>query len=117
MTPFDFSTQVTNGSPLPLLAKDFVFGVIGASTAEVDKRGIHCRDYAFVQMKLAVNAVELTLYNGTDAVITAADATGSHTENKNLVSAPGPQTVRFDFEGILLITFESKGELYLKNIS
>jgi hypothetical protein len=118
MTPFDFSTQVSNGQPLPLHETEFSFWVPGTSTASVDKRGIHCGNVALMQITPAVNAVELTVINGADRVIiTASDASGGNVRSQNVASMPQPQTVRFDFGGIRLITFDAPGnELYLMSI-
>lgn len=118
MTPFDFSTQIPNGHPFPIHEKEFSFNVPGLSAAVVDKRGIHCGYVAVMQITLAVNAVELNVINGADGVIiTASNAAGSLSDSKNVASAPGTQTIRFDFEGIRLIMFESPNdELYLKSL-
>jgi hypothetical protein len=116
MLPFDFSTQVANGDPLPLLTTDFLFVVPGQLTAAVNHQGINCWHNAILQMNSAVNAIELTVFNGAGtATISASDAAGAHLETKNVVSAPGPQSFRFDFKGILRLAFvASKGELRLK---
>jgi hypothetical protein len=118
VTPFDFSTQVTNGQRFPLFEKDFSFAVlIGGATATVDARGIYCWERAFLQLNLPENAVNLLVLNGGGtATITASDATGT-TQSQNVVSSTIPQTVRFPFRGILRILFETNAELYLKMIS
>lgn len=117
MALFDFSTQVANGSPFPILTNDFSFRVIGSTAAMIDHRGIHCGNFAVMQTKFAVDAVEFIVTNGADgATITATDAPGSYTKSERLISAAGTQTVRFDFQGIRLIVFESpNNELYLKS--
>lgn len=119
MTPFDFST-LPNGHALPIIEKEFQFDLPGPhpSAAAVDKRGVHCGYFAVMQIYNAVNAIDLTVINGADgATITASNASGSLSDSKNVASAPGMQTIRFDFEGIRLIVFESPGnELYVKSL-
>lgn len=119
MALFDFSTQVSNGSPYPLLTNEFSFRVIGASASMVDQRGIHCGNFAVFQTTVAVDGIEFIVTNGAGGTtITATDAAGSHTQTEPVTNAPGPQTVRFNFGGIRLITFEAPGnELYLKSAS
>jgi hypothetical protein len=119
MAVFDFRT-VPDGSPLPLQERDFLFGVSGAASASVGPDGISCGQKAVLQLTVSANVVELTVVNGAGTAVIKAwffGPTGWQLGGTELVpSAPGVRLVRFDFQGILRITFESMGELYLQTI-
>jgi hypothetical protein len=117
MLPFDFSVKVADGGPLPVMEPDFVFSVTGASVARVTADGIHCGEDAILQLIQSVNTIELDVVNKAQAKVTAWYLTaGGLQASPPETLRDGPQTVRFDLAGIVLIRFSSNGELYLHTV-
>jgi hypothetical protein len=111
---------VRDGSPLPLFEPDFLFRVPSAVSASVTPVGIHCDYKADLQLFVPANAVELDVVNGAENASISAWVIGSAGlqlgRTEQVPSATGVQLIRFDFSKILLIAFESMGELYLQAI-
>ncbi|WP_316395237.1 hypothetical protein [Bradyrhizobium sp. 33ap4] len=115
--PFDFTVEISNGDPLPVVTPDFVFSVKNASTAHVTADGIQCGYDAVLQLTRSVNTVELDVTNKAQATITAWCVINNVLQpTPGKVIPGGAQTVRFDLEDIMRITFDTTGELFLHTV-
>lgn len=115
--PFDFTAEMANGDPLPVVTSDFVFSVKNASTAHITADGIQCGYDAVLQLTRSVNSIELDVTNKAQATVIAWCLNNNVLQpTPSNVLPGGAQTVRFDLENIVRITFDTNGELFLHTI-